>query len=104
MQGARPAVETYAVPIEDAIGRVAVLLDFHDEASRADGVAATAGDEDGIALSHRNPVKLRLHRTLRECALEGSAVHAALEASVDSRIAGRAEEIPHLGFRLATQL
>jgi ammonia channel protein AmtB len=52
------SVESEAVPVEDAVGGVRVLLDFVDEETRADGVEAAGGDEDGFARVGENRVHM----------------------------------------------
>ena len=46
---ARFAIEAESVPVEDAIGGVAVLLDLVNEEAGTDGVEASGGDEEAIA-------------------------------------------------------
>jgi hypothetical protein len=49
VEGAGLAVGAYAAPVADAIGGVAVLLDFEEEVAGADGVDAAGVDEVGVA-------------------------------------------------------
>lgn len=45
------------VPIEESVGGVAVLLNLRDEASCADGVAASARDEKRVSSSYWDAVE-----------------------------------------------
>lgn len=56
MEVARFAIEAEAIPVEDAIGGVAVLLNFVDEEAGADGVKASGGDEKAIASARMEDV------------------------------------------------
>ena len=101
---ARFSVEARAVPVEDAVGRVAVLLDLHDEAAGADRVAAPARDEHRVARPHWHAVEQVGGVTVGERALEIRAGRAAPEARVERGIFRRIEQIPHFRLRFAAQL
>src|SRR5687768_14556133 len=103
MKWARFAIESHAIPVKDAVGCVAVFLDLHDEAAGTDGVAAPAGDENGVGGAHRNPVQERLHRSSREPPLKIGASHSMLESCIQRGISRRIEQIPHLCLWLATK-
>ena len=47
-----------AVPIENAIGRVAVLLDLDDHIARADGVHAAAREKHPVARFYRHAMDM----------------------------------------------
>lgn len=49
MEVAGFAVEAIPVPVKDAVGRVAVLLDLDDHETLADRVETSARDEDALA-------------------------------------------------------
>ena len=97
-------VEAGTVPIEDAVGGVAVLLDFHDEVALADGVEASARNEDAVTFVRGQHVEAVFHRAAGEFFFEGCARGARGQSGVDAaaRIAG--QKIPDLGFGFASEL
>ena len=98
------AVEAGAVPVEDAVGGVAVLLDFDDEVAFADGVKASAGDEDAVAIVRGEDVKTFFNRAAGEIFRERFAVCARGESGVDAAPWVAGEEIPDFGFGFAAEL
>ena len=104
VEGAGLAVEAGAVPIEDAVGGVAVLLDFHDEVAFADGVEASAGDEDAVTLAGGKDVEAFFDGAIAEFFLERCAGGAGGESGVDAAAGIAGEEIPHFGLGLAAEL
>ena len=61
VQFARFAVQADAVPVEHAVGRVRVLLDFKDDQPRAERVNPSAGQEHGVARPHAHAMKALGH-------------------------------------------
>src|SRR5712672_679747 len=57
VQFARLAVESNAIPVEYAVGRVRVLLDLKNHQAVADGMNAAAGQEQRVARAHRDAMK-----------------------------------------------
>lgn len=92
------AVETEAVPVEDAVGRIGVLLDFVDEESRADGVEAAGGDENGIAGLRRDGVHEVRDGAVADGLLELVAGDALAEADVEFRSGITSGDEPHFCF------
>ena len=72
-----PAIKADAVPVEDPIGGVGVLLDLDDHVSPADGVDPTARDEDGVTFFHGHFVDLLGDVAIAQGLLEGVAGHSA---------------------------
>ena len=58
MQRARFSIRSLSIPIEDAIGRVAVLLNFDNEIAAADRVDAAARQKHGVAGLHRDAMNV----------------------------------------------
>jgi hypothetical protein len=52
VQLARVASCLGPVPVEDAIGRIAILLNFDEQVSSTDGMKAAARDKKGVACFH----------------------------------------------------
>ena len=57
MQFARLAVEAHAIPIENAIRRVRILLNLKNHQAVADGVDAAARQKHRIARAHWHAIK-----------------------------------------------
>ena len=53
----RLAVLAQAVPIKDAVGRVAILLNLQDDIAGTDRVESAARDKNITVLLARNPMK-----------------------------------------------
>ena len=100
---ARLAVEAGAVPVEDAIGGVAVLLDFDNDIARADGMEASAGDEDAVAGFHRDSVERFLDAAGPQEVFEFFPGHAFFESGVDGGTGLGIGEIPHLRLGFPAQ-
>ena len=98
------AVEAGAVPVEDAVGGVAVLLDFDDEVALADGVEASAGDEDAVAVVGGKDVEALLDFAVAELLFERFAGRAGGESGVDAAAGVAGEEIPDFGFGFTAEL
>ena len=60
MQVARLAIGAWAVPVEDPISGIAILLDLVDEEASAYRVEATAWDKDEVAFLRGDGVNLIL--------------------------------------------
>ena len=82
MEFARFAIETQAVPIEDAVGRVGVLLDLVNQESGADRVEAAGGDEDRITVRGAHRMHAVGHGAVGDRGFEVRAGHAVLEADI----------------------
>ena len=101
MEVARFAIEAESIPVEDAIGGVAVLLDFVDEKAGADGVEASGGDEEAIAGARMEDVDEVGGGAIGEGCEEGLAGDTGVEASVDFGSGFGMGDEPHFGFRFA---
>lgn len=97
------AIEAGAAPIEDAIGGVAVLLDFDDEVAGADGVDAAAGDEDEIAGGDGDAMDCGVGGAGLDGGLKRGAGDAVTKAGEDAFAAIVFEDVPHLGLGLAAK-
>ena len=98
------AIEAQAVPIEDAVSRVAVLLDFDDKVSFADGVEASARNKDAVALPGGEHVEAFFNFAAPEFFLEGRARRSGRQTGIDAAARGALQEIPHLGLRFPLEL
>ena len=99
MKFPRLSVGSNAIPIEQTVGGVAVLLDLCDEAACADGVAAAARDEEGVSGAHgdavqdggsvifREELSERFHRQVRD-----------VKSGEHVRIGSRLKDVPCFGF------
>ena len=92
-----------AVPIEDTIGCIGILLDFMDEKSRTDGVYASGFDEDGLAFFWSDGVDLIGDCALRDGLLEAFASDSMFQPDVKFRAWLAVSNEPHFGFRLAVE-
>ena len=102
VQVAGPAIEADAVPVEDAVGGIGVLLDLDDHVSAADSVDAPARDEDGIPFFHRHLEDLLGHAPLPQRFLEGFARRRPCpESGVQIAVEQGIHHIPHLALALA---
>lgn len=97
------AIEAGAVPIEDAVGGVRVLLDFVDQESRADGVEAAGGDEDGVAGGGGEGVDEVGDGAVVDGLFEIGAGDAGFEAGVEFRAGIAIGDEPHLRFGFAAE-
>lgn len=79
---ARLAFGVGAVPIEDTVGGVGVLLDFMDEESGTNGVEASRLDKNGIALFGGNRMNLIGHGAIGDGFLEAAACRTVFEANI----------------------
>ena len=92
-----------AVPIENAVGGVGVLLDLVDEETGADGVEAAGLDEDGLAFLRGDGVDLVGDRALGDGLFKGLSGHSFFQADVKFRPRLAVGDVPHLGLRFATE-
>jgi hypothetical protein len=98
---ARFSIEADAVPIEDAVGGVAILLNLDDDISSADCVDAAAGDEDAIPGAYLDSMNGLLHGADRESLLESVPRDTGAQAGEDVAIAVTIEDVPHFGLWLS---
>jgi S-DNA-T family DNA segregation ATPase FtsK/SpoIIIE len=103
MEFARHAVEAGAVPIEDAVGGVAVLLHLDDHVALADGVETSAGNEDTVAGFDGDDMKGLFDAAFAKQGFELLARDASFEPRVDIGSRLRVGEIPHLGLGFPAQ-
>ena len=82
MEFARLAVESEAVPIEDTVGGVGVLLDLVNQESGADRVEAAGGDEDRVAGLGADRMHAVGHGAVGDRGFEVRAGDAVLEADI----------------------
>lgn len=103
MEFARFAVESEAVPIKDAVGRVGVLLDFVNQKSRADRMEAAGGDEDRITGRWAHRMHAIGDRAICDRGFERLTGHAVFEADIKFRARITIGDEPHFRFRFAVQ-
>lgn len=103
MEFARFAVESEAVPIENAVGRVGVLLDFVNQESCADRMESTGGDEDRITGRGAHRMHAIGNRAICDRGFERLAGHAMFEADIKFCAGIAIGDEPHFRFRFAVQ-
>ncbi len=103
MEFARFAVESEAVPIENAVGRVGVLLDFVNQESRADRMEAAGGDEDRITGRGAHRMHAVGDRAICDCDFERLTGHAVFESDIKFCAGIAIGDEPHFRFRFAVQ-
>src|SRR5438046_1917421 len=103
MQRTKPAIETDAVPVEYAIGRVAVLLHLDDEVARADRVNSAAGNEDRVTGTDRYSVDELSDGAVMQRALKIVPSYPCFEPGVNVSAKESFQKVPHLRLRLATK-
>jgi hypothetical protein len=103
VQFARLAVKADAVPVVNAIRGVGILLDLEDHIAAADGMDASAGQEQRGVLFGFDAMKAFRHGAVRDAALEFRAGDAALEAHENFRAGRGLGHIPHLRLGLAAE-
>jgi len=103
MEFARFAIESEAVPIEDAIGRVGVLLDFVNQKSRANRMEAAGSDEDRLTGRGTHRMHAIGDRAIRDRGFEILAGHAVFESDIKFSAFVAIGDEPHFCFRFAVQ-
>ena len=103
MEFARFAIESEAVPIEDAVGCVGVLLDFVNQESRTDRMEAAGGDEDRITGRGAHRMHAIGNRAIGDRGFERLTGHAVFEADIKFRAGIAIGDEPHFRFRFAVQ-
>ena len=99
MQLARFAVQSKPVPVENAVGRVRVLLDLKNHNAGADGMNAAARKEHHIPRLHRHAMKAICHRAVLDLALELRSRRAAAQTGVKLCARLSIGDVPQFGFR-----
>ena len=92
-----------AVPVEDPVGGVGILLDFEDDEAGADGVDASAGEEHGIALGDVDAVEAIGDGAVGNFAFELGAGDALTEADVERGAGFGLGDEPEFGLGLAAE-
>jgi len=103
MEFARFAVESEAVPIEDAVGCVGVLLDFVNQESRTDRMEAAGGDEDRITGRGTHRMHAIGNRTIGDRRFERLTGHAVFESDIKFSARVAIGDVPHFCFRFTVQ-
>ena len=103
MEFARFAIESEAVPIEDAVGRIGVLLDFVNQESRTDRMEAARGDEDRITGRGAHRMHAIGNRAIGDRGFERLTGHAVFESDIKFRAGIAIGDEPHFRFRFAVQ-
>ena len=99
---ARPALVVDAIPIEDAICGVAVLLNLDEQIAAADGVKTSRREEHGVAGFDANRVNTVCDSPLFDRVSELFPRQGGTQAEVKFRIGIRGRDIPEFCFRFAT--
>ena len=103
MEFARFAVESAAIPIEDTVGGVGVLLDFVNQESGADRVEAAGGNEDRVTGLGAYRMHAVGDRAVGDGRFKIFAGHAVFETDIKFRAFVAIGDEPHFRFRLAIQ-
>ena len=93
------SVRVGSVPVKEPVSGVAVLLNLGDEASSADRMAASAGDEQSVPALNGNSVKQGGSGLFVEVISKGVWGQVGLaEPCVNTGIRGGIKEVPCFGF------
>lgn len=93
------SVRVGSVPVKEPVSGVAVLLNLGDEASSADRMAASAGDEQSIPALNGNPMKQGCGGLSAEMMAKDFRGQVGLaEPCVNTGIRGGIKEVPCFGF------
>jgi len=103
MERPRFAVDARAIPVEDPIGGVGVLLDLVDEKSGPDGVEATTGNEEVLPFFDGERMNAIFRLAPRESLPEAKFVDSLTHPYVEFRAGFGISDIPDLRLRLAPQ-
>jgi hypothetical protein len=98
------SIEAHAIPVEDTISGIGVLLNFVDEKSGANGVETSGGDEDGLANFWTDGVDLLLDRAIEEGLFEGFARGSFIESDVKFGLGVAVGDVPHFGLGIAAKI
>lgn len=104
MQVANLAVGVGAVPIEDPVSSVRVLLDFMNEKTCADGMESAGFDEEGIAFFRCDGMNVIRDRAIGDSLFEAFTGCAAFQADVEFGSGLGIGDEPHFGLRFAAEL
>jgi len=100
---ARGAVEAEAVPVEDTVGGVGILLDLVDEKAGSDGVEATGRNENGLVFFWLDGVNLVGDAAVLQRGCEVLFGHAVFEADVEFGPRVAVGDIPHFCLSVAAE-
>jgi len=103
VQLARLAVGIDAIPIEDAISRVGILLNLKNHQARADRVDPTARQEHRVAGVYGDAVKTFLDRAFADLRFEFVARDVLPQADIQLGARLRLRDVPHFRFRFAAE-
>ena len=104
MQLSRFAFVIDAVPIEHAISRVAILLDFDEEIAGADCVKASSRKKHSIAGFDSNGMNVRGDGAIANCFFESSARQLVPQSGKYFGVRIRSGDVPELALRFAAKL
>ena len=104
MEIARGAVKAHAIPVEDTVGGIGVLLDLVDEESRSDGVKSPGGDEDRVAGLRAHGVDLLFDRSVDQGVFESRSCGTIFKTDVELGSGIAVGDIPHFGFGVASEI
>lgn len=104
VQGARFAIQACAVPVEDTVSRIAILLDLDDDVSASDGVDSAAWNENAIPGASGQAVEQVGHRAVGQGALKIRATGPGSKPGKDVGVRGGRGDKPHFGFGFAAKL
>ena|SRR5438552_894947 len=101
MQLSRFTVVIHSVPIENAISRVAILLDLDQEVSGTDGVKASRGKKHSSTAFHPDRLNTISYGSRIKDVLELIARHRFPETHENFGIRFRRYNVPKFGFGFA---
>ena len=103
VQLARLPLRSDARPIEETKSRIAVLLDFDEQITPADGVETASRHEESIPGSQLDSMHERRGGAIAHRLLELAARDAGSQAGINLSVVIRRREIPHFGFGFAAE-
>jgi hypothetical protein len=85
MQRPRLSVQSHTIPIENPIGRIAILLDLDDHVAFADSVKPPTRDKNTLPGCHRYLMKGRFHIPAFKKCLKLLSSHPTFETRIDRK-------------------
>lgn len=103
MEFPRHPIEAGSVPVEDAVGGIAVLLNLDDHVALAYGMEPSAGDKDAVAAFDRNDVKGLFDAAFAKQGFELLPRDTRFQARVNVGARFCVSEVPHLRLWFAAE-
>src|SRR5436190_15936338 len=104
MQRSRFAIQTGTIPVEDAIGRIRILLDLKNHEPTSNRMHPTARKEHGVSRADLNAMETVGDGAAFHFFLEFLSANPAPEADIKLRFRFSLGNIPHLRLGLSPEL